>query len=171
MPDQFDELAYYKELYEKEVEFADRLNNKTANSLTILTILGSGHVFLISDIYSLVSPLTDIGLMITLLCLVSGALFVKAMYCFWRAYRGFEYTYYPIEEMVENVHAAKLNPELQEKLEKYIIDLYKDGAIKNRETNRDKNEKQYQLGGAMMWSFVVLLILFVIWFVSIKPFL
>lgn len=88
MSDQFDVLAYYKELYEKEIEFADRLNNKTANSLAILTIIGSGHALLVSDIYSLVSPLTDIGLIITLLCLASGILFMKQCITFGKRIAG-----------------------------------------------------------------------------------
>lgn len=169
MSEQFDELAYYKELYEKEVEFADRLNNRTSNSLTILTIIGSGHVLLISDIYPLEEPLKDFGLIVTLLCLASGLLFTRAMYCFWKAYRGFGYEYYPTKEMAKSVDAAIRNPALQEKLKKAMTDLYKSGAITNRNMNRDKSAKQYELGGAMARSFVALLVLFVIWFVTLKP--
>lgn len=167
----FDALTYYKDLYEKEIELADRLNNKTANSLTILTILGSGHVLLFSDIYSLVSPFTDIWIIVTLLCLASGLLFIKAMCCFWKAYRGFGYTYYPIKDMVESVNAVTLNRALEEDLKKSMTDLYKSGATTNRDINRDKIEKQYELGGAMAWSFVALLALFVLWFVILKPLL
>lgn len=166
--DGFDLLSYYKELYEKEVEFADRLNNKISNSLAILTIIGSGHALLISDIYPIDDPFKDFGLIVTLLCIASGLLFMRAMHCFWKAYRGFGYKYYPIKEMEENVHAVVLNPELQEELETSIIDLYKDGAITNRDINRDKNDKQYALGSAMAISFVALLILFVLWFVFLK---
>lgn len=169
MAAQFDALAYYKELYEKEVEFADRLNNKTTNSLAILTIIGSGHALLISDIYPLEKPFADIGRIILLLCLASGIFFVRAMYYFWKSYRGFGYTYYPIKEMDENIQAVVLKPELQEKLEKHMIELYKEGAITNREINRDKSDKQYALGGAMAKSFVALLVLFIFWFVILKP--
>lgn len=169
MTDQFDALEYYKNLYEKEIEFADCLNNKTSNSLTILTIIGSGHALLISDIYLLVPPLTDIWLVVTLLCLASGLLFVRAMYCFWKAYRGFDYEYYPIKGMEESVDTAALNHALQEDLKESMTGLYKSGAIANRDTNRDKSEKQYKLGLAMAKSFVSLLILFVFWFVILKP--
>lgn len=71
--------------------------------------------------------------------------------------------------MVESVDAATLNQKLQDDLKKSITDLYKNGAIANREINRDKNEKQYKLGGAMAKSFAALLILFVLWFVILKP--
>jgi hypothetical protein len=46
-----DFLSEYKELFYKEIEQSDRLNGKIPNNLMFLTIVGSGIIFLIQDVF------------------------------------------------------------------------------------------------------------------------
>lgn len=168
---EFDLLAYYKDLYEKEMEFSERLNGKITNAITLLTVIGSGHVLLIAEIFPFTSRLNFYSIATLLLCFASGCLFVWTINRFVSAYTGFEYDYFPIEDMDKTIQVAirrKMGEEEQRVIRERLIALYREGAIKNRKTNRTKSERHLELNAAIITSFCALLIVFVTWFIFLK---
>ena len=169
--DEFDLLSYYKDLYEKEVAFSERLNSKLPNAITLLTIIGSGHVLLIAEMFPMQCPLTVHKLIALLLCALSGGVFLTTLFKFKGAYSGFQYCYFPIQEMEKTIKFAEQQgmgaPEVCV-INKRLVALYREGAIHNRNTNREKSEKQLELNGMIVLSFCVLMIIFIAWFIYLK---
>lgn len=169
--DGFDLLLYYKELYEKEVELSDRLNTKTSNAITLLTILGSGYVLLIAEIFPIVTPMNVFSVIVLSLCAANLVAFVVTLWKFWRAYTGFKYNYFPIDGMESTMTKAierGMDKESRSVIRKRLIALYREGAINNRKLNLGKSERQRSLSKTIAISMLLVVATFLLWFVFLK---
>lgn len=92
-------LQEYKELYYKEIEFSDRLNNKITTCITFLTILGSAQILLWTQMKNF-ELLWYTGVYLTFCC-VSTALFIVCIILFYRSYSGFKTHYFPIRNIAK----------------------------------------------------------------------
>lgn len=88
-----DLLQEYKELYNHEIAFCDRLNAKISNALAIITIIGTGEAIVWKDCLG-----AGFNIVLFILCIISLQCFLYTMYKFYKAYSNYEYGYYPIEE-------------------------------------------------------------------------
>lgn len=171
MADQFDELSYYKELYEKEMEFSNRLNEKIGTSITMLSIIGSGHVLLVSEMFPMVWPFNMWNWIAVIFVGLSIIAFAVTLVKFRNAYSKYTYLHFPIDGMkptIERGRTMDMNDEASEEIRRRLTNQYRDCAIHNREVNVTKSENHYFLNRAIMVSFVVLAIIFVLWFALLK---
>lgn len=169
--EQFDELEYYKELYEKEMEFSNRLNEKIGTSITMLSIIGSGHVLLVSEIFPMVCPFNIWNWISIFLLGASLIAFGFTLVCFRDAYSGYTYGHFPIEEMAPTIACGRqrnMDDNATQTIRNRLSNQYRDGAIHNRKENIRKSKNHYRLNKMIMISFVVLAILFVLWFSVFK---
>lgn len=169
--DGFDLLLYYKELYEKEVELSDRLNTKTSNTITLLTILGSGYVLLIAEIFPIVTPMNAFSVIVLFLCAANLVAFVTTLWKFWRAYTGFKYDCFPIDGMEPTITKAiehGMDEESRLVIRRRLIALYREGAINNRKLNLGKSERQRSLNKTIAISMLLVVVTFLMWFVFLK---
>lgn len=171
MSDQFDVLAYYKELYEKEMEFSNRLNEKIGTSITMLSIIGSGHVLLVSEMFPMVWPFNVWNWIAITFVGLSIIAFVITLVKFRNAYSKYTYGHFPIAKMdatIEHGRQMDMNDEASKEIRRRLTNQYRDGAIHNRKVNIRKSKNHYLLNRTIMVAFVALAVTFVLWFALLK---
>lgn len=133
-----DLLQEYKELYNHEMSFNDRLNSKISNALAIITIIGTGEAIVWKDCLG-----NGFNIIFFVLCIVSLQCFLFTMYKFYRAYSNYKYGYYPIKETEDFVKLTyKIGKEKQksdEVIENHIRKIMRDNYIKAASINRAQN--------------------------------
>ena len=136
-----DLLQEYKELYNHEMAFSDRLNAKISNALAILTIIGTGESIVWKDCLN-----DNFNIIFFILCLLSLQCFLYTIYKFYRAYSKYTYGYYPIKETNDFVVLTrKIGKEKQksdEVIDNHIKKKLRDNYIKCASINREENLKK-----------------------------
>lgn len=159
-------LEEYKELYYKEIEFNDRLNNKITTCITFLTVLGSALIYLCTQIKEY--NLCWYTILYLIFCTVNVIMFFICIFMFFRAYSGYDRPTFPIKDVAtQNMHVLNnVNPNQKDLaiklLEEKMAERFINDAIKNRELNVVKNKKHYWLIRMIMATFVVTFITFAI---------
>lgn len=157
-------LQEYKELYYKEIEHSERLNNKSNMCITLLTILGSTQVLLWTQFKTFENNICS-GVYLAM-CIVSLISFIVSIYKFYFTYSGYKYSYFPIEDMA---HATIKTYEIagdndKELANTHIYNMYCErflnDAIANRDENINKNNKHKKLTQTICISLVITAIVF-----------
>lgn len=154
-------LEEYKELYYKEIEHSERLNDKINNCITFITVLGSAQVLLWSQLKNF--ELRLYTLIYLILCIFSLVIFIVCIFYFYHAYSGYKYNYFPIKDMavatVETYDIAGDDKEDIKRADKHIYDMYCErylnDAIKNRDNNALKNNRYRQLSNLICAAFIL----------------
>lgn len=161
-----DLLQEYKELYYKEIEYSDRLNNKMSNCITFLTILGSAQILLWTQLknYDL---LWYTGVYIVF-CSLSTILFIVCIYKFFKTYSGYKTQMFPIKDVaihnmniLNQVDSNQID-DAKKALGLKMAERFINDAINNRNVNTEKNNRHRRLIQNLMASFVVTFIAFAI---------
>lgn len=161
-----DLLQEYKELYYKEIEFNDRLNNKISTCITFLTILGSALILLWTQIknYQL---LWYTGVYLVF-CTVSTVMFCVCIFMFFRTYSGYKTQFFPIKKIaIQNTNVLNTVPNDQKEAANQILEIkmaerFINDAIQNRELNTKKNNRHRNLIKMIMATFIVVFLSFAI---------
>lgn len=161
-----DLLQEYKELYYKEIEHSERLNNKSNMCITFLTVLGSAQIFLWTQFKTFEFSLFSI--IYLCLCIFSLILFVISAFKFYYTYSGYEYNYFPIDDMVKaSIKTYEIAGDNQNDInlaEKHVYNMYCErflnDAIVNRETNIIKNNKHKNMTKTLCISLILTAIVF-----------
>lgn len=134
-------LQEYKELYNHEINFSDRLNSKISNALVIITIIGTGETIVWKDCLE-----NKFNIIFFILCLISLQCFIFTIYKFYKAYSNYSYGYYPIKETEEFVNLTfkigKQKQKTDDIIEKHIQNKLRDNYIKAASINREQNLKK-----------------------------
>lgn len=160
-----DLLQEYKELYYKEIEFNDRLNNKITTCITFLTILGSAQILL----WSQMRFCLNLYVIVYIVCSgVSSILFIYCVFLFFRTYSGYKTQLFPIRDTarlntrVLNEVKPSQKEQALEILETKMAERFINDAIHNRENNIIKNNRHRKLIKTIMLTFIVTFIAFAI---------
>lgn len=161
-----DFLQEYKELYYKEIEHSERLNNKINTCITFLTVLGSAQVLLWTQFKNFEYKIYSI--IYFLICVISLILFIFCLFKFYRAYSGYEYHYFPIKSMSEVSNKTYLiagdNKKDIKRANKHIYNMYCErflnDAIANRHKNEIKNKRHKTLTKYLCISFIITILVF-----------
>jgi hypothetical protein len=159
-------LEEYKDLYYKEVEFNDRLNNKITTCISFLTVLGSALILLWTQV-------KDYGLywytiLYFIFCTVNTIMFFVCIFMFFKTYSGYDRPTFPIKDIAtQNTRVLNsVAPEQRDKanklLEQKMAERFVNDAINNRKLNITKSEKHYRLIRMIMATFIVTFITFAI---------
>lgn len=159
-----DLLQEYKELYYKEIEFSDRLNNKITTCITFLTILGSALILLWTQIknYELFWY-TGVYLVF---CVIVTIMFFICIWMFFRTYSGYKTQLFPIKSYaiqntnVLNTVVANQKEDAYKLLELRMAERFINDAIHNRELNTVKNNRHRNLIKMIMATFIITFITF-----------
>ena len=95
-------LEEYKELYYNSLEHSDRLNNKIGNSITFLTLIGTGNILIWSKYFTSI-----IDTVFLILCFLSTTSFLWSGYLFVKAYSGYKYAYFPSDKVSLNIKETR----------------------------------------------------------------
>ena len=161
-----DLLQEYKDLYYKEIEFSDRLNNKISICITFLTIIGSALILLWTQIknYQL---LWYMGIYLVF-CVVSTIMFFICIVMFFKTYSGYKTQFFPIKDIaLQNTYVLNSVSEAQKEdayqvLKITMAERFINDAIHNRELNLKKNDKHHSLIRMIMATFIIVFISFAI---------
>lgn len=161
-----DLLQEYKDLYYKEIEFNDRLNNKITTCITFLTVLGSGLIFLWSQIKNY-QTYWYMGVYL-LFCIVATIMFLICIFMFFKAYSGYNRPTFPIKSTaIQNTNVLTIVQSEQkdiaiEMLGEAMAIRFINDAIDNRKLNTTKSNRHKKLIQMIMATFLVMFIIFVI---------
>jgi hypothetical protein len=161
----------YKDLYYKEIENSDRLNHRVSTSLSFLTIIGAGDVFIIRELVPLYPFRTAVSIVFLGLCLLSFTSFILCIINFIRAYTGYTYHFFPtmgIKEFVADTHRLTRGRQdgeriFSEYIEKSFGDLYINCAAHNMEQNMIKGNQYRVLTVWIIRTFFMILVNFLFW--------
>lgn len=159
-----DLLQEYKELYYKEIEFSDRLNNKITTCITFLTILGSALILLWTQIKNFeLFWYTGVYLVF---CIIVTIMFFISIWMFFRTYSGYKTQLFPIKSYaIQNTNVLNtVAPDQKENayklLELRMAERFINDAIHNRELNTVKNNRHRNLIKMIMATFIITFITF-----------
>ena len=159
-------LEEYKELYYKEIEFNDRLNNKITTCITFLTVLGSGLIFLWTKIKNY-EMLWYTGVYLVF-CTITTLMFLVCIYMFFKAYSGYDRPTFPIkrtalqnQKVLQSVSSDQTENAM-DALEQAMAIRFINDAIKNRNLNIIKSNRHKRLIQLLMVTFIVTFITFAI---------
>ncbi|WP_304507025.1 hypothetical protein [Anaerotignum sp.] len=174
--DKLNLVAEYKELYYKEIEYKDAMNNKIGTSLTLLTILCTGQTFIIGILTDLNLVFKIIPIIFFLFELVSAVLTLITLYYFLKTYYKNSYYLISIKEIKEKLsyNASLINFYVENEIEEanciFLKNYFIDKAIQNREQNLIKNKYQMKLSAYMTLAVFSLIITYIFWILLIKNF-
>lgn len=161
-----DLLQEYKELYYKEIEFGDRLNNKIATCITFLTIIGSALILMWSQ-FKNYELLWYTGVYLVF-CLISTAMFCISIGMFFKTYSGYKTQLFPIKSIAiqNNTVLNSIDESQIEQADKLLAmtmaERFINDAIHNRALNVQKNDRHRNLIKMLTATFVVTFISFAI---------
>ena len=169
-------LDEYKELYYKEIETTDRLNNKIGTHTTFLTVIATAEILLWKDVFTL-DKVWWIWIYIILNSL-SLLTFTICAYYFYKSYTGYKYLYINPQETKKFIDKATEyaleNDISEEKTNKYISDMFLRSfskfGIENHHLNIQKNKYQYKFTKWMCISFLIIAIAYSFWIVVVNPY-
>lgn len=161
-----DLLQEYKELYYKEIEHSERLNNKIGTSISFITVLGSAQILLWTQFKTFEN--TRYSSIYLILCVISLLFFIICAIIFYFTYSGYKYNYFPIEDMalvtIQTYEIAGEDKKDIKRANKHIYNMYCErflnDAIKNRDINIIKNNKHKKLMQLICISFITTAITF-----------
>lgn len=156
-----DLFAEYKDMHYREIEFSDRLTAKIGTSITLLTIIGSGHVLLISSLFPIEIIFELKYIAFSIVYALAIVTFGKSLVAFYHAYSGFEYHYFPIERMgvaIDTTLAMGMQldipTEADKHIEKMFIEQFRQDATHNRAENMRKARNHKALSRWTIISFI-----------------
>ena len=156
-----DLLQEYKELYNHEMAFCDRLNAKISNALAIITVIGTGEAIVWKDCLS-----DNFNIIFFVLCIISLQCFLYTLFKFYKAYSNYTYGYYPIketDEFVQKTYAVGKKKNLSnDAIEKHILNAFQknyiDAASINRKQNLNKAKAHRTLNKWMIISIITIFV-------------
>lgn len=159
-------LEEYKDLYYKEIEFNDRLNNKITTCITFLTVLGSALILLWTQFknYNLCWYTT----VYFMFCMIDTVMFFICIKMFVKSYSGYNRPTFPIERTAILItNTLNTVPENQRENAKSILELkmaerFINDAIENRKLNDIKSKRHNKMINMIMATFVITFISFAI---------
>lgn len=161
-----DLLQEYKELYYKEIEFNDRLNNKISTCITFLTIIGSALILLWTQ-FKNYELLWYTGVYLVF-CIIATVMFCICIGMFFKTYSGYKTQLFPIKStaiqnttVLNSVQESQKN-EAYEILELKMAERFINDAIHNRELNIKKNNRHRNLIKMITATFIVTFLSFAI---------
>lgn len=167
-------LAEYKELYYKEIENKNTLNGKIGTSITLITVLCTGQIFIVGIMAQLDLILKTIPIIFFLLELTSAILTIATLYFFLKTYYKYNYDLVSIEEINriisynQSLKGTYQNSEIENANYEFLKKYYMDTTIKNRKQNLIKNKFQLKLSTSISLSMVSLFLTYLFWVILIQ---
>ena len=166
-------LEEYKELYYKELEHSDRLNSKISVSLTLLTIIGGGIIFLFQECVTHFSTSWH-SIILSVLSLISIFKFIQCIYRFFKAYSGYIYSYFPVKGAKNNIDILlERTAEIEngDKIADHHIEAmmkrrFIEGALHNNGMNALKHKRHRELGDCIIFTFIIVVVTYLFCVVS-----
>lgn len=171
-----DLLQEYKDLYYKELETKNELNGKMGTSLTLLTIIATGHFFIWDNMVELSIVFHIIPILFLLLEVTAIISSLCSCYYFYKTYYKYDYRFVSIEKLKKSVdrNLSLFSTYTKKQIWKANVDMFCDSfyenAVHNRKLNITKSKNQLNLNICMIISFILLGLTYVMWRFVISQF-
>lgn len=164
-----DLLQEYKDLYYKEIEFKESMSGKIGTSITFLTILSTGHMFM----WDIMTNLNFIFHIIPLIFLAIEILSVfytgLSMYNFYKSYFKYNYNLVSAQHIKEkldknNSLSSKFSSqEISKANYEMLCNTYLIYTNMNRNENMRKNKCQIRLNSSIIKAIITLILSYIMW--------
>lgn len=166
-------LEECKTFYNSEFETANRYNSRLPYSLTILSILGSGEIFILGSVFPL--TLSWWSILYDLFVLISVVSFLFSTYYFYKTFYGHSYSYIDVCKINESCTIQEKELKAQDNIETGEIDnlmniilhdmlseMYINCAMQNQVTNAHKSQAYTKMTHAFLINVICVFICFAI---------
>lgn len=166
-----DKLQEYKCLYEHEIDYSNQKNNRITVYLTLLTLLGTGDVYLFKSLFPIHVCWWWI-IYLTLIVIVSVCL-IGAIKAFYTAFMNYSYSYvnmYGIDRSCtqfnkqlkdQNIPEETINEIINQTLYDMLSEMYLNCALQNQVTNIKKQKNHEKFMNTYIISIVLLMVAYV----------
>lgn len=164
-----DLLEEYKELYYKEIESKESMSGKINTSITLLTILCTGHMYMWNIMVKLDFILHIVPLLFLTFELVSVFYTVVSMVNFYKSYFRYSYNLISIEELDKiitknnSLKAYYSQNEIDAANYEMLKNTFLHDTIVNRKENLRKNKNQVRLSSSIVKALIFLMITYTMW--------
>ena len=154
-------LEEYRNFYYNGLQESQTLNSKIEVSITLVTVLGTGNLFLLKNMI-----LFDVHWYLKPLPIINFVLFLISCILLYFAYFGYHYHYFPVKDMNNTIQATRdFYAECDDKenligthCDKLFLEIYQKCSASNANENIKKHKKHRRFDTSLMISFVVLAI-------------
>lgn len=169
-----DYLQEYKELYYKELEFKDTMSGKIGISISLLTTLCTGHIFMWDIMYKLDIIFHVIPIIFFLFECTSVIYTILAFIFFYKSYYALGYKLISSEQIINEI---KNNRSLSKHYSKKEIananysmmcDTFCSFTIINRKENLRRNKARATMNSYIVKAFLFLVLTYTTWFLVIN---
>ena len=164
-----DLLQEYKDLYYKELDFKDTMSGKIGTSITLLTAIATGHIFMWNIMIELDIVLRIIPIIFFSIEMLSIGFAIISCYYFYKTYYKYDYRLISIEKIKQsidnNMALSKIytKKEIEQANISMLCDAFYEYAAYNRILNIRKSKYQLNLTTCETISIILLGITYVIW--------
>lgn len=163
-----DQLQEYKCLYEYEINYSNQKNNRITAYLTLLTLLGTGDVYLFKSLFPMYICWWWI-IYLTFIVIVSVC-FIVSIKEFYRAFMNYPYSYVNISQIdisCTNFNKQLENQEIPEETINEVMnqtrydmlsEMYLNCAMQNQVTNIKKQQNHEKFINTYIVSIIVLML-------------
>ncbi|SEF44188.1 hypothetical protein [Lachnospira multipara] len=170
-----DWIQELKELYYKELERRDHISEKMTSSITFLTFICTGHMFIWSKMVELDFIISFFPLLFLTTEIVSVGFTIMAFYYFFRTYFRVDYSVIPTLELIEKIadnlqNDDYTNNEIENANKKMLSGTIRNCISDNVEINNKRERAQYRMNIGLSVSFCSLVFVYAIWIFVINIF-
>ena len=176
MEHEVDYLNEYKELYYKELELKECMSSKIEVSITLITVICTGHLFLWNKMIALSIVFRIVPIIFALCEFLSCYFAVCCMIAFYKTYYNYIYSYINISSIDKDFkkNLAYKDTIPPEEIDNANYELLKNSFLKytkdNRKENIRKNKNQKKLSSYIIKSIISLFITYLVWLILINHF-
>lgn len=154
---------FFKELYEAELERREKITSSLVIPIGILSLLGSGIIYLIQKLEFFID---FINTMVLIILIVATIFFCYSVYYLIKSYFGYTYKFLPtpkeLEQYWNKLREYYKTQDVDYKtadaeFEQYIENSYVDSTTENTWNNDSKSEYLHKANRAMVWCLVLIL--------------
>lgn len=166
-----DKLQEYKCLYEHEIDYSNQKNNRITVYLTLLTLLGTGDIYLFKSLFPIHACWWWI-IYLTLIVIVSVCL-IGAIKAFYTAFMNYPYSYvnmYAIDRSCtqfskqlkgDKIPEETINKIINLTLYDMLSEMYLNCALQNQVTNIKKQKNHEKFMDTYIISVILLMVSYI----------
>lgn len=166
-----DRLQEYKCLYNHEIEYSYQKNNRMVVYLTLLTLLGTGDIYLFKGLFPISVVWWWFGYLT--LVIITSACFFYSIKAFYDAFIEHSYSYVDMSAIdksctqfrkqleEQNVSSEEIDKAIDQTLYSMLLEMYLNCALQNQIVNIAKQQSHKKFIETYIKSIIFLMISFI----------
>lgn len=165
-----DRLQEYKCLYNHEIEYSYQKNNRMVVYLTLLTLLGTGEIYLFKGLFPISVVWWWFGYLT--LVIITSICFIASIKAFYKAFNEYSYSYVDMSAIdksctqfrkqleQQNISSEQIDDAIEKALYSMLSEMYLNCTLQNQAMNIIKQQNHEKFIETYVKSIIFLMISF-----------